>query len=445
MPNQFSIDTQPQQSGAQSFAQGYGLAGQISSDIMAANQQRQSTDRETQKQADMQALMQNHSPQAIAEMNLKYPEMAGPIKNAFTGMDAQEKQRRVGMAIPIYSAAVKGRIDIAKKLLEQQAVAAENGGNAEEADLLRKRIEMADADPEAFKFELAQNLSAAMGEDKFVQTLGGLTEIENANAMAPMQRATEAAQARKYGADALKSETEAQYAGPLAEANLSNISRDNATNEMNAASAQETNRLKQLELTQNMDEKQKSKEVKKIEDEANYQKGQAQVDGTLSTITEALSHPGLLKSGGNSRRAYGSLPSDERAFINLLKTLDAQNFRTAVSAMKGMGLGALSDAEGVRLSSMMGSLDPYMKNEDLIKVLNNMKNLIETANAREAKTRSAVRNVTGAPDYTEASAGGTASGTASGTAINNTRYAVGLKKMGASPDDISAFLASRRQ
>jgi hypothetical protein len=122
--------------------------------------------------------------------------------------------------------------------------------------------------------------------------------------------------------------------------------------------AQETNQVKLEELKQKqLDAKQKAETAKSDR--------QAAAQGAVDTFTTALDSlgdleksPGLSKSVG-MRSAFPTIPgSDAANFEAQLDTFKAQTFLPMVSSLKGMG--ALSDAEGKKLSDAVGALSPKM-------------------------------------------------------------------------------------
>ena len=82
----------------------------------------------------------------------------------------------------------------------------------------------------------------------------------------------------------------------------------------------------------------------------------------LDNIAQLLVDPGR-KAGTGASSFLGNIPGTAaRSFQARLETFKAQTFIPMVSALKGMG--ALSDAEGKKLSAAVGALEPNMKEED---------------------------------------------------------------------------------
>jgi len=87
----------------------------------------------------------------------------------------------------------------------------------------------------------------------------------------------------------------------------------------------------------------------------------------LDNIGQLFVHPGR-KAGTGASSFLGNVPgTDARGFQAQLETFKAQTFIPMVSALKGMG--ALSDAEGKKLSAAVGALDPSMPEAEFEKEL----------------------------------------------------------------------------
>lgn len=122
--------------------------------------------------------------------------------------------------------------------------------------------------------------------------------------------------------------------------------------------ARETNQIKLQELQD------KQIQVKEIINQARADK-QAAAQGAVDTFSTALgsldtivNSPGLPKAVG-IRSSLPTIPGTDAAnFEAQLDTFKAQTFLPMVQSLKGMG--ALSDAEGKKLSDAVGALSPKM-------------------------------------------------------------------------------------
>lgn len=84
----------------------------------------------------------------------------------------------------------------------------------------------------------------------------------------------------------------------------------------------------------------------------------ASFDTMLGTLDRLGKHPGLSRSVG-AIGAFPTMPgSDSANFQAELNTFQSQAFLPMVAQLKGMG--ALSDAEGKKLTAAVGALDPKM-------------------------------------------------------------------------------------
>ncbi|HBN1580702.1 TPA: phage DNA ejection protein [Escherichia coli] len=140
--------------------------------------------------------------------------------------------------------------------------------------------------------------------------------------------------------------------------------------------ARESNQLKLEEL------KQKQADVRQKADIARADR-QAAAQGAVDTFSTALdslneieqSH-GLSKAVG-IRSAFPTVPgSDAANFEARLDTFKAQTFLPMVQSLKGMG--ALSDAEGKKLSDAVGALSPKMSEKAFRDSIGKIKNQLES-------------------------------------------------------------------
>lgn len=125
--------------------------------------------------------------------------------------------------------------------------------------------------------------------------------------------------------------------------------------------ARETNQIKLEEL------RQKQLDVRSKADAARSDR-QAAAQGAVDTFSTALDSlseiehsPGLKKAVGFNS-AFPTVPGTDAAnFEARLDTFKAQTFLPMVASLKGMG--ALSDAEGKKLSDAVGALSPKMSED----------------------------------------------------------------------------------
>ena len=125
--------------------------------------------------------------------------------------------------------------------------------------------------------------------------------------------------------------------------------------------ARETNQIKLDELKQKQADVRQNAEIAKADRQAAAQGAVDTFSTALDSLGEIEKSPGLSKAVG-VRYAFPTVPgSDAANFEARLDTFKAQTFLPMVASLKGMG--ALSDAEGKKLSDAVGALSPKMSED----------------------------------------------------------------------------------
>ncbi|EBI4320597.1 phage DNA ejection protein [Salmonella enterica] len=125
--------------------------------------------------------------------------------------------------------------------------------------------------------------------------------------------------------------------------------------------ARETNQIKLDELKQKQADVRQKAEVAKADRQAAAQGAVDTFSTALDSLGEIEKSPGLSKAVG-VRSAFPTVPgSDAANFEARLDAFKAQTFLPMVASLKGMG--ALSDAEGKKLSDAVGALSPKMSED----------------------------------------------------------------------------------
>ena len=135
--------------------------------------------------------------------------------------------------------------------------------------------------------------------------------------------------------------------------------RHNLAAERNMVRGQDMTDQRARDLNQTKVEENRLKREVKQDAEKQARAGQlASFDTMLGTLGRLAEHPGLSRSVGISG-VFPTVPGSNSAnFQAELETFKSQAFIPMVSQLKGMG--ALSDAEGKKLSAAVGALDPKM-------------------------------------------------------------------------------------
>jgi len=291
---------------------------------------------------------------AMRNLAAQYPDQIEAVRNGMKFVD-EDQRNTVG------NLAAGARLAAASP----EAMGAWLQNNA--SDLQRVGLDPAEVaqtyqqNPQGFG-EFADHLGmAALGpeqyfaaQDKIVGQRQNQQKIEEA---ARSNRAGEALQARGQDITIRGQNISAQNAALSREIQRAEV-QDKV---LDRQIARETNQIKLEEL------RQKQLDVRSKADAARADR-QAAAQGAVDTFSTALDSlseiehsPGLKKAVGFNS-AFPTVPGTDAAnFEARLDTFKAQTFLPMVASLKGMG--ALSDAEGKKLSDAVGALSPKMSED----------------------------------------------------------------------------------
>ncbi|ECW9225707.1 acyltransferase [Salmonella enterica subsp. enterica serovar Dublin] len=140
--------------------------------------------------------------------------------------------------------------------------------------------------------------------------------------------------------------------------------------------ARETNQIKLDELKQKQADVRQKAEIARADRQAAAQGAVDTFSTALDSLNEIAQSPGLSKAVG-IRSAFPTVPgSDAANFEARLDTFKAQTFLPMVQSLKGMG--ALSDAEGKKLSDAVGALSPKMSEKAFRESIGKIRNQLES-------------------------------------------------------------------
>lgn len=140
--------------------------------------------------------------------------------------------------------------------------------------------------------------------------------------------------------------------------------------------ARESNQLKLEELKQKQADVRQKADIARADRQAAAQGAVDTFSTALDSLNEIEQSPGLSKAVG-IRSAFLTVPgSDAANFEARLDTFKAQTFLPMVQSMKGMG--ALSDAEGKKLSDAVGALSPKMSEKAFRDSIGKIRNQLES-------------------------------------------------------------------
>lgn len=140
--------------------------------------------------------------------------------------------------------------------------------------------------------------------------------------------------------------------------------------------ARESNQLKLEELKQKQADVRQKADIARDDRQAAAQGAVDTFSTALDSLNEIEQSPGLSKAVG-IRSAFPTVPgSDAANFEARLDTFKAQTFLPMVQSLKGMG--ALSDAEGKKLSDAVGALSPKMSEKAFRDSIGKIRNQLES-------------------------------------------------------------------
>jgi len=119
-------------------------------------------------------------------------------------------------------------------------------------------------------------------------------------------------------------------------------------------------------------------------------------DAALDTLNTIATHPGKKAAVGFGGAQLSMIPgTDAAGFAAQLETFKAQTFLPQVQALKGMG--ALSNAEGLKLEAAVGALSQSMKQSEFDSQIVKIKSYLQVARDRIGKTTPTPQTPASAP------------------------------------------------
>lgn len=334
-----------------------------------------------QLQVDLGALSKNPNATAAdySSMMVKYPQLSEHFKRGWDALNTSQQQDKLGHASQVYAAITSGRNDVAVDLLTERATALRNSGNEKDAKGAETMAEFIKISPDTAKTTVGLMLASTMGPDKFAETF---TKLEGERRTAGLEPTT----TRKATAEATEAEAKAQSAAVAARFAESNavkdlekkgwdikkvqndiaIARENTRiAAMNSAIAREGNAIRREELKLKRDEA-----IQKRDDElrvktAEVESARNSMDNFLNTAQQIINTPLNVRKAamGPVDSRMPTIQRDVADFESLVENLDAQAFISQIPSMKGTG--ALSDAEGKKLSAALQSFSLKQTPEQL--------------------------------------------------------------------------------
>jgi hypothetical protein len=258
--------------------------------------------------------------------------------------------------------------------LNQQAVALNQQQLESQLTGAKYQKEVFSANQEAkLRDELSKLPPSATQED----VLGVVTKYGSPDrVLAALQASSDRAAQRENAMQMARERIDAQI----------QIAKDRGATSMQIAQMQMEGRQQMAAIAQGMqqqsldirreaaDEKKKAAELQKLGVVSSF-------DSAIDTLDTIAKHPGKKAGVGFGGAQLSMIPgTDAAGFAAQLETFKAQTFLPQVQALKGMG--ALSDAEGKKLTAAVGALSQSMKQSEFDAQLTKIKGDLVAARSR---------------------------------------------------------------
>jgi hypothetical protein len=351
-----------------SFLQGV-QGGAALGQLQLERQQKQLAAQQAQQQrADLAALSQNATPQAIAALMIKYPALSEQLKRGSDVLSATQQQGRLDSATQVYAALQSGAPEVATKLLKDQAAAARNSGNEQDAKAADTFAQLVVGHPEFAKTTIGMRLAAAVGPEKFAESFAKLGGEQRAQELQgdTVRKGVADADAAVAGAASAKSKAvtdgvTAKYAEPKALLDLEGIKADIQYRKdqtkiayINAQIAREGNAIQKQKLQLDLQKAVTERDEKVRGKVADAESAAGNIDNMLNTIQRIKANPRLDAVLGSIEGRTPAITDDGSDAVALIETLGSQAFLSQIPNIKGMG--ALSNAEGEKLQAAFQNL-----------------------------------------------------------------------------------------
>lgn len=335
------------------------VGAQVGGMIADKRQRSQQDEAQSQMMNEINQGLKSGDPLSIAQLSIKYPQMSEQIKGAFGFMDeaTEGNFRDTNFAI------LSDPSNTEKYLNERISFLESVGGDTSQP---MARLEMYRKNPEQF-LKTTEGITSAMYGPQY-------------KSWSESQRSGEPEKMTEYQSAMVKNKEEENRLRAL----------ENEQKILDRQLKRETDEVKREELQRKIEEsKAKTEQAIATKDASAIDAYQAGQD-TLDLIDRIESHPGFSSyvgaKGASSLFGLKDEPvagSEAASVAGMIETLSSKNFMNSIQQMKGMG--ALSDAEGKKVSSAIESLNPNMKEADFKRSLNVIRDITKRGMDKQSK------------------------------------------------------------
>jgi hypothetical protein len=278
--------------------------------------------------------------------------------------------------------------DAGRQMQASMATARKTTAEAQKAELslaqeTQLRDELSKLPPSATEADVLSIVTKYGSPDKVLATLQASTDKASQRDLLVSQQSERLAQQASLAKDKL--EAQAEQARKDNEAKLERARENNASKaelaRITAEGRQTQNAIMNSIRESSLQLKQDQANEKKQAAERQQQGVVASFDSALDTLNTIANHPGKKAAVGFGGAQLSMIPgTDAAGFAAQLETFKAQTFLPQVQALKGMG--ALSDAEGKKLTAAVGALTQSMKQSEFDSQVEKIKRDLEAARSR---------------------------------------------------------------
>jgi hypothetical protein len=163
---------------------------QIGAQTLELNQMKVAEYKKAQaKQQEFQSALANlgdkPSLQDYENIMARFPVLSSAVKENYERLNTKQKQSALNSATQVLAALQGKNKDVAKSLLEKQALAAENVGDTAAADAARVMMQQIDMEPSAARNAAALSVAAAAGPEQFASIYEKISQVGRENELQP--------------------------------------------------------------------------------------------------------------------------------------------------------------------------------------------------------------------------------------------------------------------
>lgn len=339
-------------------------------------QQYKAQQQQQQAAAAQQQAFQSELPAAINDpakmqaLAVKYPTQLSAIRDQLQFKDAQDVSAVSTATSDLQAAAQVGPEAVAQALVKHAGTVQQKGASPQQL------MQMYMNDPAQFNNFLGTvKLGALSAKDQF-----GVQNDQQKLALTQRGQDLQAETARRGQDITMRGQNiSAQNSALDRQIRMAELQDKGLDRQI----ARETNLARLTELQQKQaDAQQKASDARQLKTQTAQQTYDT-FNTALGTIAELKAAPGLGKAVGLSSM-FPTVPgSDAANFEATLDTFKAQTFLPMVQSMKGMG--ALSDAEGKKLTDAVGALSTKMSETEFNRSLNRIEGQLRSKLASAQK------------------------------------------------------------